>query len=69
MIDAVAGRRRTFVGCEIPDEVRPAARDRLTPVTGIFLERIAAERVDSVANEAGDGHRDSSLVSVVERRR
>jgi hypothetical protein len=41
---------------EIADQVGAATRDRLPPIAGVFLEIGLAERVDLLADEAGDGH-------------
>jgi hypothetical protein len=55
-IDAVGRRRRPLMRREIANQVGTARRDGLTPVAGILLERLPLERVDLVADEAGDGH-------------
>ena len=48
---------RTFVWEEIPDEIAAAARDDARPIRCVLLERLALERVDFVADQAGDRHR------------
>ena len=60
-LDAVSGVScggRALMRREITDQVGAAARDDLAPGTRILLEGRFAERVDLVADEAGDGHFD-----------
>ena len=64
VVDAIGGRGRAFMRAEIADQVGAVARDRLTPVAGIGGEFLPLERVDLVADEAGD-HRCSPLVSMI----
>jgi hypothetical protein len=54
VVDAVCDRARALVGCVVADQVGPATRNRLAPVAGILVEGIHLERVDLVADEAGD---------------
>ena len=38
VVDPVSKRARSFMRCEITDQIGTAARDRLTPVLGILLK-------------------------------
>src|SRR5262245_39839345 len=61
VIERVGRGGRSFMRREIADEVGAAARDRLAPIAGVFLEGSGLERIDLIANEAGD-HVGSSSV-------
>ena len=50
----VCRRAGALVRREIADQAGAAARDRLTPVAGLALEGLHVERVDLVADAAGD---------------
>src|SRR5690606_16534514 len=43
IVDAVGGGRRPFVGAEIADQIRAAARDGLAPIAAVFGEGLLAE--------------------------
>jgi len=45
---------RPLVGRLVADQVRPVARNGLSPGAGLLFEGIDPERVDLVADEAGD---------------
>src|ERR1043166_175951 len=47
---------RAFVRQEIADEIAAAARNDGGPAARVFLERIALERIEHVADAAGDRH-------------
>ena len=53
-------RERDVVGAlvrhEIAEQVAAAFRDDGLPAPGILLERVALERIEHVADAAGDGH-------------
>lgn len=53
-------RPRDVVGAlvrqEVPDEPAAAPRDDATPVLSVPPEHLALERIDLVANDAGNGH-------------
>src|SRR5687767_3827075 len=62
VVDAVSDVRGTLMRGEIADHVGAAAGDRLSPIARVFLEIRFGVGVDLVADEAGDGHRSSSVM-------
>src|SRR6185295_7802592 len=59
VIGGIGGGRRTLVRREIADEIGATARNDLAPVAPILRKRLAAEWVDLIADEAGNGHGNS----------
>ncbi len=55
-VDAIADRARALLRPVLANEVGAAARDRLSPVASILLERGRVERIDFVADEDRDRH-------------
>src|SRR5690606_35217773 len=60
VVNPVRGGGRALMRAEIADQIRSAASDHLTPVSAILVEGLFLERIDLVADEAGN-HRLSSL--------
>jgi hypothetical protein len=47
---------RAFIGKKIPDQVSAAPGDDASPALGVRLECVALERIDLIADEAGNRH-------------
>jgi len=47
---------RAFMRKKITDQVTAASRNDVAPILGIFLELVSLERINLVADDAGDRH-------------
>src|SRR5690606_18358459 len=59
-VDAVSDGARSLMRREVADQVCAAAGYRLPPVAGVFLKGGQLERVDLIADEAGNHRAEGS---------